>query len=256
MTPPFETLSSAARRLAPGAAIVLGSGLGRIADRLAVVAECRFQDVSDLAATCVAGHAGRVLLGDWSGARVLVFSGRLHFYEGHAWERVTAAVRLSAALGVRQLILTNAAGGIRDDLTPGMLMLVRQHLDWTRPMGARLCPAGLYSAALADRLQRAARGAGTLLAEGTYAAVLGPNYETPAEVRALRSLGIDSVGMSVLREVEAGVAAGLDSAAINCITNRAAGLSPSPLSHEEVLLSSQRQADRLGAVLEQWCKNG
>lgn len=235
-------------------ALVLGSGLGKIAERVTPLLSFRFEDCSSLAATRVDGHAGRVILGEWKGQRLLLFNGRNHFYEGHPWDRVVAPVRLAASLGVRQLLLTNAAGGIRDDLTPGTLMAITDHLDLTRPNSwnrpFRTNGHSPYSQNLLASLQAVARRFDICVSHGTYAAVIGPNYETPAEIRAFRALGADAVGMSTAREAREAFELGLECLAISCITNRAAGLSPTRLSHEEVLLHSQQQAARLGDLLE------
>ena len=234
----------------PETAIVLGSGLGSVAERVRPYFSLPFAQLPPLAAATVEGHGGRVIVGEWADHPVLLFSGRLHFYEGHAWDRVLAPVRLAVACGVKRLILTNAAGGIRDDLVPGTLMAIRAHLDLTRPCRQPPSARTPYSARLLGLLAGAAAELGLELAEGTYAAVLGPNYETPAEIRAFRALHADAVGMSTAREIEAAAALGLECAAISCITNRAAGLSPTRLSHEEVLFHSRRQATRLGELLE------
>jgi purine-nucleoside phosphorylase len=211
-----------------------------------------FAAVPGLPAASVHGHRGCLSLGDWAGVRVLVFAGRLHRYEGHPWEDVTRPIRLAAELGARVALLTNAAGGIRDNLDPGSLMALRDHIDWTRPRWwrqqgpARPSP---YSSRLREVLTRSASAAGVVLHQGVYGAVTGPCYETPAEVRALRACGADAVGMSTAREVEAGAAAGLECAAVSCITNRAAGLSAAPLNHEEVLATAAAQRGRLTALL-------
>src|SRR5262249_15117437 len=190
--------------------------------------------------------------------RVLLFEGRLHHYEGHSWESVTAPVRVAAGLGAPVMLFTNAAGGIHDALTPGSLMAIRDHIEWTRtdcwrlpgpggPGAARPAP---YSARLLRQLAEAAQGIGLRLHQGTYAAVSGPCYETPAEIRALRAWGADAVGMSTAQEVQAACDLGLACAAVSCVTNRAAGLSAAPLDHEEVLATAAAQADRLADLLE------
>jgi purine-nucleoside phosphorylase len=252
MSSAFEKLSEAARRQPPQVAVILGSGLGGIGERVTPRHDVDYSGIPAWPPTSVAGHRGRLVFGDWAGHAVLVFAGRLHFYEGHTWDQVLAAVRLAADLGVRQLFFTNAAGGIREDLKPGTLMAICDQLDWTRPglhctEFQRPTP---YSPHLRKLLAGVARQQNIHLAEGSYAAVLGPNYETPAEIRALRSLGVDAVGMSTAREIQAGVGLGLECAAVSCITNRAAGLSATRLTHEEVLANSQKQAARLGDLIE------
>jgi purine-nucleoside phosphorylase len=259
-SPRFNALAESCQRRPPRAAIVLGSGLGSVAQRLEKALTVPFTEVPGLPTSSVVGHAGRLALGDWYGRRVLVFEGRLHHYEGHPWEVVVRPIRTAAALGAPLAILTNAAGGIAENLSPGSLMLIRDHIEWTRPYcWHQPGPGGLgparpspYSAPLRTALVRAAAAAGIELSEGIYAAVTGPSYETPAEIRALRACGADAVGMSTAREVQAGTEAGLECAAISCITNRAAGLSAEPLHHEEVLAMAAAQSDRLAQLLERF----
>src|SRR5262249_55402075 len=204
-------------------------------------------------ATSVAGHRGRVTLGDWAGQRVLLFEGRLHFYEGHSWENVVLPVRLAASLGVRVLLQTNAAGGIHDALGPGSLLALRGHMEWTRPYCWREPGPGAlgpprpspYAPRLLDVLDRAAAELRIPLQRGIYAAVTGPCYETPAEVRALKAWGADAAGMSTAREAQTGFDLGLECAAVSLITNKAAGLSAAPLDHQEVLATAVAQAERL-----------
>ena len=262
-TTAWEQLTALCRASPPRTVLVLGSGLGTIAQRLQLLASVRFADIPGLPSVSVGGHAGVLMLGEWVGRRLLVFAGRLHYYEGHPWEIVVRPIQLAAALGVREAILTNAAGGIADQLGPGCLMAIRDHLEWTYPYWwRRPGPGGLggprpspYSARLRTALHEAAASAGVQLHEGIYAAVTGPAYETPAEVRALRAWGADAVGMSTAREIQAGVEAGLECAAISCITNRAAGLSPELLNHEDVLKVASRQTERVAALLEMFLRS-
>jgi purine-nucleoside phosphorylase len=194
-------------------------------------------------------------LADWAGKRVLIFEGRSHYYEGHPWRSITESVRISHFLGARVLLLTNAAGGIHDDLRPGCLMGIRAHIEWTGPDSWRQLasndpPPSPYSPRLLDQLGAAASEAGLSCHPGSYAAVTGPCYETPAEIRALRILGADAVGMSTAREVQAGFELGMACAAVSCITNRAAGLAAGPIKHEEVLASAKTQQHALAKLLE------
>jgi purine-nucleoside phosphorylase len=199
-------------------------------------------------------------LGEWCGRRVLLLEGRLHYYEGHAWEVVVRPIQTAAALGARVAVLTNAAGGIADPLEPGSLMAIRDHMEWTRPFFWRYPgPGGLgpqrsspYSPGLLKALARAAQDTNRLLHEGVYTAVTGPSYETPAEIRAMKSWGGDAVGMSTAREISAARAAGMECAAISLITNRAAGLSGGVLDHKEVLTIAATQSTRLGDLLERF----
>ena len=193
----------------------------------------------------MAGHEGVAYLGDWVGQRVLIFSGRLHHYEGVPWPQVVRSVHISKELGAHTLLLTNSAGGIRDDLTPGSLLVVKSHLEWHRPHFWRAEPGpSPYDRGLIERLQAAGQRLGLALPTGTYAQVSGPCYETPAEIRALRSLGADAVGMSTAREIQSGFDLGLACAAVCCITNRAAGLGLGPIHHEEVLNCTSQSRER------------
>lgn len=257
MTATFEQLSIAARTNPPVLAVVLGSGMGQVAQGLRPLHQVPFAGVPGLPSTSVVGHAGRLTLGDWAGKSVLLFEGRLHHYEGNDWEQVVEPIRLAHGIGARRLLLTNAAGGIRDDLGPGRLMALSDHIEWTYPYAwRRPGPGGIgaarpspYASELRELLQEAARASGIELAEGIYAAVTGPCYETPAEIRALRACGADAVGMSTAREIGVGKELGMLCAAISCITNRAAGLSAAPLNHEEVLHTAAAQTARLGTLL-------
>ncbi len=250
----FAAFAEAARSSRPEVGLVLGSGMGPVARRLRGTCAVPFAEVPGLPAAAVAGHRGRLTLGQWAGRSVLVFEGRVHFSEGHPWRAVTAPIRAAAFFGARALLLTNAAGGIRDDLTPGSLMAIRAHVEWTRPYCWR--PSGPprpspYAPRLLRLLDESADAAGVTLRSGVYAMVTGPCYETPAEIRALRAWGADAVGMSTAAEVRAGADAGLECAAVSCITNRAAGLGGGPLNHEEVLIAAARQSERLADLLEE-----
>jgi purine-nucleoside phosphorylase len=251
---PFDTFTAAVRAHGPRVAIVLGSGLGAVPHRFTEVASIPFADVPGLAAVSVQGHSGTIALGQCADVPLLVFRGRLHFYEGHAWDRVAAPVRLMASWGVKTLILTNAAGGIHDQLNPGDLMVLRNHL-WLQTrqavVGRIANPSydrSLYSPRLLNLLQFA-EPARELLA-GVYAAVTGSCYETPAEIRALRAMGADAVGMSTAFEARTGAELGMEVAAISCITNKAAGLTCGTLDHKEVLANAGRPAERISDLLE------
>jgi purine-nucleoside phosphorylase len=245
-----DDLEAACRERPPLAVVGLGSGLGGLADALGDVLRVPYADLPGLRAATVPGHRGCLTLGTWAQVRVLVLEGRLHRYEGLAWEEVTRPIRLAAALGARVALLTNSAGGIRADFAPGTLVALRDQVDWTRPWAwrgpARPSP---YSARLRGVLARAAEAAGLALFEGVYGAVTGPCYETPAEIHALRACGADVVGMSTAREAEAGAAAGLECAAVSCVTNRAAGLAAGRLHHEDVLASAAACAEKLATLV-------
>jgi purine-nucleoside phosphorylase len=258
---PFAALTEEARRRPPQAALVLGSGLAALADRLDSPINVHFVEVPGLGDhASVAGHKGCLSLGDWGGKRVLLFQGRLHFYEGQPWQKVVVPVTIARDMGAKVLLLTNAAGGIRDDLGPGSLMAVTDHIQWTwaycwrrsGPGGMGAIRPSPYSARLVDVLLRAAGELSLPLRTGVYAQVTGPCYETPAEIRALRTLGADAVGMSTAREIEAAHELGMECAALSCITNRAAGLCAGPLHHDEVLTTAAAETERVGDLIERF----
>jgi purine-nucleoside phosphorylase len=244
-------LVEAARLHRPAVAVVLGSGFGSLVTRVKPLCAVPFSACPPMAPTTVPGHEGKVVFGLWNRVGVLLFCGRNHLYEGHSHATIVAPVRLADHLGIRTVVLTSAAGGIRDDLTPGKLLIAERLLDWTRP-GPRIGdPVPLaHSESLRRRLSESAARLGWTGISGTYAGVLGPCYETPAEIRALRAVGADAVGMSTVHEAAEAATRGLTCVAVSCITNRAAGLSGQRLSHAEVLAESQRQQQRLGDLLE------
>jgi purine-nucleoside phosphorylase len=251
---PYHELLERCRREPPRVALVLGSGLGEIAEQLDCEVTVPFGAVPEMAAPSVAGHKGELRLGTWAGRRLLVFVGRLHYYEGHPWRRVEQQVPMARELGAQIVLVTNAAGGIRDDLCPGSLMPIHGHLDWTgdlswrpRGMGERPTP---YSSRLLDVLRQAADTLGLNLKPGVYAQVTGPCYETPAEIRALRSCGVDAVGMSTCREINRAQALGIECAALSFITNRAAGLGDGTIHHDDVMAAGQAWRERLGQLLD------
>jgi purine-nucleoside phosphorylase len=262
VSPSYRALQAAVAAEPAKVAMVLGSGMSLVTERLRRLQSVLFGDIPGMTAPSVTGHKGSLTLGTWAGRRVLVFEGRLHYYEGHSWETVVAPVRTAAALGVRVLLLTNAAGGIHDSLAPGSLMAIRDHVEWTRPYCWRHPgPGGLggtrpspYAARLVTVLAQAAQAIGTPLHQGVYAALTGPCYETPAEIRALKAWGTDAVGMSTAREIQMGFDLGLESAAVSCITNKAAGLCAASLNHDEVLSAAASQSERVGNLLEQFLR--
>lgn len=242
--------------------MVLGSGLGGACRRVTPIQSLAFMEIPELPATSVIGHPGRLILGRWAGKRVLVFQGRLHFYEGHSWRNVVLPIQTAFFLGVRVLLLTNAAGGIHDALAPGSLMGIRDHIEWNRPYCWRWPgPGGLgparpspYSPRLLEILTQAASDLAIPLRQGIYTAVTGPNYETPAEIRAMKAWGADAVGMSTTREIQAGQQLGMECAGLSFITNPAAGLSCGPISHQEVLAEAAGGMERLMNLVEQFLR--
>ncbi len=230
---------------APAAAIVLGSGLGGLADKIEDVVAVDYGDVPGFAIPTVEGHSGRLLSGRLAGRQVLAFAGRLHMYEGHAPEAAGLIVRVAHALGASILVLSNAAGAIRRNLKSGDLMIISDHinLSWRNPLVGPVVPGDErfpdmsqpYDEELRRQLHAAATRLGLTLQEGVYGGLLGPTYETPAEVRMMERLGVDAVGMSTVPEVIVARAVGMRCCAISCITNQAAGMSSQPIAHEDVL---------------------
>lgn len=242
----FTEFADAARTLAPRTAVVLGSGLGGVTAGFSEAASISFSGVPGLPRTTVHGHRGRVGVGLWDGTPAMVFLGRLHFYEGHPPETVTGPVRVAAELGVRRLVLTNAAGGIHPSLDPGSLMAIRGHVKLVGGNAWRSLATGSavrapYSPRLLERMPG--------LLAGVYAALTGPCYETPAEIRAMAACGVDAVGMSTAMEAEAAAELGMEVAAISCVTNRAAGLGDGSLDHAEVLVNARLAVERLATLL-------
>jgi len=236
--------------LRPALAIVLGSGFHHALTELNVVKKIPYAQIPGFPVPGVSGHAGELYFGRLGGTPVLVLSGRAHFYEGHPMERVTFAVRTLAAFGIRDLLLTNAAGGVNPRFRAGDFMVLTDHINLmgTNPLrGPEV--SGLprfvdltqvYDPRLSARLFRAGKRCNLKLRRGVYLAVSGPTYETPAEVRAFGRLGADAVGMSTVPEAVVARQCGLNVAAISCITNLAAGISKGKLSHAEVLETAGR----------------
>jgi purine-nucleoside phosphorylase len=256
---PFSRLSELALTVPPQLAIVLGSGLATVTWGLRILYSVPFSQVPGLITPSVPGHAGRLTLCEWCNKRVLIFEGRLHFYEGHSWDVVTKPIRIAHSLGARTLLATNAAGGIHPRLAAGTFMAIRDHMDWTRsrawpiPTIHSLAPAGPSpcSSRLLHLIQEAATKADVDLFTGIYAGVIGPNYETPAEIRALQKCGADAVGMSTAREIQVAFELGMECAAISCITNRAAGLEHGAgISHQEVIQNAKASCGKLTILIE------
>jgi purine-nucleoside phosphorylase len=252
----YRELQAIARERTPRIALILGSGLSDLADQLEDAVELPFGNVPGLDVSSVPGHRGVLLLGRWAGVPVVVFAGRLHYYEGQPWRRVVQPIHIAHDLGASILIATNAAGGIRDDLQPGDLLAIRAHIDCTRENWWREYAAcGLATAESPANAKPQAAYSGRLLnllplPTGVYAQLPGPCYETPAEIRALRMCGVDAVGMSTAREIETAFQLGMECAAISCITNKAAGLGGGAIQHEEVLAVGRRMKEKIIRVLE------
>lgn len=231
-------------------AVVLGSGWAAAVEELGdAVAIVPMAELPGFSTPSAQGHGGRVLSVRIGEHRVLVLVGRIHAYEGHELSRVVHPVRAACASGVHTVVLTNAAGGLREDFTVGQPVLVSDHLNLTARsplVGAQFVDmVDAYSA----RLRALAHEIDPLLAEGVYAGLPGPHYETPAEIRMLRTLGADLVGMSTVHETIAARAAGAQVLAISLVTNLAAGMTGQPLSHDEVLAAGRQSATRMGSLL-------
>ena len=243
----------------PDAAIILGSGLGRLADRITDRVAIPYHDVPGFPPPTVVGHSGAVIAGTLGDRRVVALSGRFHMYEGHGAELAGFPVRVLHELGAKTLIVTNAAGGLRKTFRPGDIMLIRDHINLTfrNPLigaveaGEERFPdmSDPYDPDLIRLARAVARAQGTSMAEGVYCALLGPTYETPAEVRMLQVLGADAVGMSTVPEVIVARARGMRVLGFSCITNLACGLSDQPITHAEVLETTLIAGDRMSALV-------
>lgn len=235
--------------------IVLGSGLSSLVPRASPDQTIPYSDFAKFPRPEVEGHVGQFVLGEIKSTRVIYAQGRVHLYEGYTAREVTAGVRALSAAGVRKIVLTNAAGAINPDFPPGSWMMIKDHLNLTGATPLRgadgfVAMTDTYSSALRDRFLQAARGLGVLLHEGVYAAVPGPQYETPAEVKMLRHMGADAVGMSTVLEVIQARALELEVAGFSCLTNWAAGLGPEDPNHQAVLRTGEVAAEMLAALLE------
>jgi purine-nucleoside phosphorylase len=235
----------------PEIGLILGSGLGVLADEIEDAVKIPYETIPHFPVSTVEGHAGQLVIGTLEGKSVITMQGRFHLYEGYPLTAVTFPIRVMKALGVRRMIVTNAAGGVNESFEPGDLMLIRDHLNLTGrnpligpnppELGVRFPDMSeAYAASLRELAQTVAKEQELRLREGVYAGLLGPSYETPAEIRMLRKLGADAVGMSTVPEVIVARHAGIEVLGISCISNMAAGILPQPLSHEEVMETAER----------------
>ena len=248
---------------APEVAIVLGSGLGDFATTLGDGVRFPYTELPHWPRSTVVGHAGLLVVGNVAGRRVAALAGRVHAYEGHSHATLAFAVRVMALLGVRTIILTNAAGGINLGFKEGALMVIEDHINMmgSNPLigpnderfGARFPDmTKVYSQRLRFLTEEVAAAIGVPLAHGVYVAVHGPSYETPAEIMAFRTLGADAVGMSTVPEVIVARAIGMRVAGISCVTNLASGISLHPLSHTEVIETTTRVARQFESLVEKF----
>ncbi len=235
----------------PMIGLILGSGLGVLADEIEEAARMPYKQIPDFPVSTVEGHAGQLVFGKLNGVPVVAMQGRFHYYEGYSFDQVTFPVRVMKELGVGSLIVTNAAGGVNKDFSPGDLMLITDHINnmGSNPLighndsrlGVRFPDMSeAYSKDLIQRAKAVAKALNIALQEGVYVGNTGPTYETPAEVRMIRTLGGDAVGMSTVPEVIVARHSGLEVLGISCISNMASGILDQPLNHEEVIETTER----------------
>ncbi|SDC44185.1 purine-nucleoside phosphorylase [Melghirimyces thermohalophilus] len=261
MESPIEQTERAAEAIrkkmkqTPKIGLVLGSGLGVLAEEIANPVTIPYGEIPHFPVSTVQGHAGQLVIGDLESQPVVAMQGRFHFYEGYSMKEVTFPVRVMKALGVETLLVTNAAGGINTHFKAGDLMLIRDHLNlmFTNPLigpnyqewGERFPDMSeAYNPVYRRLANRVAEALDIPLKEGVYAGMTGPSYETPAEIRMLRRMGADAVGMSTVPEVLVARHAGIRVLGISCISNMAAGILPQPLSHDEVVETAERVKPR------------
>jgi purine-nucleoside phosphorylase len=239
----------------PQIGIILGSGLGGLVDEIDNPVSVRFEDIPHFPVSSVAGHRGEVLCGTLCSASLLVLCGRVHYYEGYPMQQVAFPVRVLAAFGVKTLMVTNAVGAINADYKPGDIVAIQDHINL---MGANPLKGSndfvdlseAYSRELRNLARQMADRQGITLRTGVYAAYSGPSYETPAEIRALRIMGADMVGMSTVPEVIQANSLGLKVLGLSMITNMAAGMSAEPLSHEDVIKTSNEASAKFSALVK------
>jgi purine-nucleoside phosphorylase len=249
-----DALPGLLREFAPEWGMVLGSGLGAFVEEFMPLAIIPFGEIPGLPISTVPGHAGRLVLLEIAGHRVVVAQGRVHLYEGHTARQVAAGVRLMAAAGVSKLLLTNAAGTLNTNFAPGSWMTLTDHINLTSASPLTGGPnffdmSEVYSRALRLHFANAAAWEKMPLHEGVYAGLAGPQYETPAEIRMLRTLGADAVGMSTVAEAVQARALGIEVAGFSFLTNWAAGFGQQPLDHADVLAAGKSAAAGFGAIV-------
>ena len=255
-----ETVRAMLPDAKPYCALVLGSGWSSVVEGVQECAALDYDDMPCMGGGTVKGHAGRMSILEWEGVEVLAFQGRRHWYEGEGWAPVILPVILSLRLGAQLVVLTNAAGSIRETLSPGNLMIIDDHINTmaSNPLFGQHHPelgprfpdqSQVYSRQLRELLDKAGRSAGINMAHGIYLATPGPMYETPAEVSAFGAMGADAVGMSTVPEAIVASAAGLQVAGLSCITNMAAGMSDTAIDHKGALETTRNAREDMHAVL-------
>ncbi|MBU5677541.1 purine-nucleoside phosphorylase [Alkaliphilus sp. MSJ-5] len=247
--------------LKPAIGLILGSGLGILADEIKNSHIIPYKDIPNFPISTVEGHAGELVIGELMGKQVIALKGRFHYYEGYSMDKVTFPVRVMIALGVEQIIVTNAAGGVNKNFAPGDLMIIEDHINFAfdnpligpndNKLGVRFPDMSqAYNLELIDIAKRVARENNINIKTGVYAFLTGPTYETPAEVKMMSILGADAVGMSTVPEVIAAVHGGIDVLGISCITNMASGILDQPLSHDEVIDTTQKVKKKFITYIE------
>ena len=249
----------------PQTAVILGSGLGSVADAVEDPLTIDYAAIEGFPRTTVAGHSGKMIVGRLGQSEVLCLQGRFHLYEGHRPQVIAEVVNALKAVGVNRLIVTNAAGSLNPEFTPGSLMLIKDHINFSgqNPLvgandentGPRFPDmSNAYDRDMRRQAKELAAKLGIILPEGVYLMVLGPNFETAAEIRAFRTLGADAVGMSTVPEVIAAVHAGIKVLAVSAVTNFGTGLQETPLSHEETIAGAARASSALTALITNYIK--
>jgi len=250
----------------PDTAIVLGSGLGDYADSLDKLCQFEYGDIPGFPVSTAIGHAGRLIFAERLGKKIVVFQGRFHCYEGYSPAETVIPLRTVIKMGVKNALFTNAVGGINKTFAPGDLMLVEDHINFSglnvltgsnaEEFGTRFPDMSFaYSKRLAGLLEREGNARGILLKKGVYGYMVGPSYETPAEIRALSVLGADVVGMSTVHEVVASAHAGVETAVISCISNLAAGVLERAITHEEVMEAGRQIAGKIALLADGFIKS-
>jgi purine-nucleoside phosphorylase len=253
-------ITAASQARTPRVAVVLGSGLGGVAETLQDGVEIPYSEIPHFVSSTVQGHEGKLLIGSIGGVDVALMKGRVHFYEGYSMDRVTLPIRVFNLMGITSLILTNAAGGAAPHLAPGSLMAITDHINLMGdnplrgPNDERFGPrfpdmTAAYTPSYLEAAHAVAREIDVVLFEGVYMALRGPNYETPAEIRMMRKLGADAVGMSTVPEVIVARHCGMKVLAVSCITNIAAGMSSAQIDHSEVMVVGERAGKQLAELI-------
>ncbi|MGI5848580.1 MAG: purine-nucleoside phosphorylase [Christensenellales bacterium] len=249
----------------PKICVVLGSGLGGYADTISKPVSVAYKDIPGFPVSTVKGHAGQLIFGQQFGVNIVCMQGRFHCYEGYTPDETVIPLRALIKLGVKTLLITNAAGGINTTYRPGDIMIIKDHINFTflNPLaGPNMSEFGprfpdmtyAYEKKLIDALKEAAKEDDIEVRTGVYAMMKGPSFETPAEIKALRLLGADAVGMSSVPEIIAAAHAGVSSAALSCITNMAAGILDQPLTHKEVMETGEIAAGKIKTIIDGFIK--